>query len=418
MLGKLIILRTRETICLIVFIPIVSWSQVPFEKGYLVDTEGNRVECRIRNLDWKSNPSHFEYRLSEEKESRTRNISSVREFGVNGFSKYIVKTVRMDTSSDKITTLSSGRNPLWSEKQLALKVLVEGKSILYYYRNGNFIRFFYELNETPVIQLVFKRYLSDNIILINGDFRQQLWAEINCGGQHQSVIKMISYTIDDMVRHFEKYNACASAPGIVYDKRKSQFIPNFWITPGLDFASFEISQHIPSQDLYFIRQARFSRKVNFRLGFQSEFLIRYTDNKFSLLIEPTFQYFIDNKASNVVGERIAINYISMEVPLGIRRYFKIGNDSKIFLNGFLVLDKGFSGSRVEWKAGSTLNTITNLSGGLGTGINKNRFSVECRYYFGRKIVANQNDVYKWRSSYQKVSLIMGYRLFNGKRGTH
>jgi hypothetical protein len=78
------------------------YAQVVFESGYFIDNSGQKVECLIRNVDRSDNPTEFQYKLSERSEINTATIESVKEFGVDGFSKYIRSEVKIDRSSDNI----------------------------------------------------------------------------------------------------------------------------------------------------------------------------------------------------------------------------------------------------------------------------------------------------------------------------
>ena len=40
-------------------------AQTKFEKGYFVDNSGQRTEVLIKNLDWKNNPTEFEFKKNE-----------------------------------------------------------------------------------------------------------------------------------------------------------------------------------------------------------------------------------------------------------------------------------------------------------------------------------------------------------------
>lgn len=97
-----------------------SYSQIKFEKGYLIDNENHRIECLIKNYDWKNNPVEFDYKLSVQDVLQKGNSFNVREFGIIGISKFIRVDTKIDRSSEELTTLSTQRNPDWSEERLFL----------------------------------------------------------------------------------------------------------------------------------------------------------------------------------------------------------------------------------------------------------------------------------------------------------
>lgn len=52
-------------------------AQIRFEPGYFIDTANQKTECFIKNVDWKNNPTRFDYKLSENGELKTAEISKV-----------------------------------------------------------------------------------------------------------------------------------------------------------------------------------------------------------------------------------------------------------------------------------------------------------------------------------------------------
>jgi hypothetical protein len=56
---------------LITILSVNCYAQISFEKGYYINNEEQRVECEIKNLDWKNNPKEFQFRVSEGTEQKT-----------------------------------------------------------------------------------------------------------------------------------------------------------------------------------------------------------------------------------------------------------------------------------------------------------------------------------------------------------
>jgi len=85
----------------------------------------------------------------------TISFEEILEFGIEGASKFIRRSVLIDKSSDH---LSLEKAPSFELETLMLKVLVEGKASLYYYTQGSFQRFFFANNGSEIQQLVYKKY--------------------------------------------------------------------------------------------------------------------------------------------------------------------------------------------------------------------------------------------------------------------
>ena len=132
------------------------YNSVP-DKGYIIDNSGVKIECLIKNHDWKMNPKMIQYRLSEESPVVSGLIDSIREFQVENYPRYMRATVKIDRSPIEAGSLSKTSAPLWSEETLFLQELVDGKASLWIYTEV-WSWFFYSLDNSLPEQLVYKRY--------------------------------------------------------------------------------------------------------------------------------------------------------------------------------------------------------------------------------------------------------------------
>jgi hypothetical protein len=123
------------------------FAQTKFQKGYFIDNNNVRTECLIKNDDWLNNPSKFSYKVSETAPIQSAEMPVVKEFGIYNNSKFVRADVNIDlTTNDYSNNLGNDKNPEWHQQQLFLKVLIEGKASLYYYKGQNVERFFYSVN--------------------------------------------------------------------------------------------------------------------------------------------------------------------------------------------------------------------------------------------------------------------------------
>lgn len=56
-------------IVILLFFMILSsqcFSQISFESGYFIDNSNQRINCWIKNVDWRNNPSQFNYKLKNQ----------------------------------------------------------------------------------------------------------------------------------------------------------------------------------------------------------------------------------------------------------------------------------------------------------------------------------------------------------------
>lgn len=176
---------------LLLLFSVQSFSQIKYEKGYYIDTNGNRTNCLIRNTDWRTNPSSFRIRQTEQAADQKRTIDDVIEFGIDGIVKFLRADVEIDQSSDVVNDMSTEQDPLYKKKRIFLNVLVEGEASLYKYIDGDSKRFFYSLQRGLIEQLIYKRYITDNVILTNNTFRKQLWENVQCRFANISTVEKL-----------------------------------------------------------------------------------------------------------------------------------------------------------------------------------------------------------------------------------
>ncbi|MEO8934951.1 MAG: tRNA modification GTPase [Xanthomarina sp.] len=381
---------------------ISGYSQTKFEKGYYIDNSNQKVDCLIKNLDWKNNPTEFEYKLSEDSDNKTGTIKDVKEFGINNIFKYARHTVLIDKSSNTISEMSTVSNPVFNEEELFLKVLIEGKASLYSYEKGLLKRYFYNKDESEIEQLIFKKYLiSANQIGENSRYKQQLWNDLKCETFKISRVEKLNYQKNELVRFFIDYNACNNQDFTNFNENQNKGMFNLNIRPGLKSSSLSLQNSFSGS-----KNIDFDKKLGFRLGIEAEFILPFNNNKWAVVIEPTYQYYKTEKQFALYTG--SVDYKSLEFPIGLRHYFFINDNSKIFINALYVFDFSLN-STIEFTTPLSLelNKGNNLAFGLGYKYN-DKYSLEFRYESKRDLL---NDYVNWTSNYNSISFILGYTLF-------
>ena len=389
-------------------------SQISFEKGYYIDDTNTRVNCLIKNADWKNNPIEFEYKLQENGDPQIATIKSVKEFGIGNTLKYVRSIVNIDRSSESIMNLSRVKDPVFKEEELFLKVLVDSKASLYHYFQGNLERYFFNVENSNIEQLIFKKYKSpENKVGENNDFRRQLWVELKCPDFKMGDYEGLKYKKNDLVRFFTQYNACRNNEFIDFAAQQKRTGLKLALRPRFNNSTLEVhSTNFAYNDF------DFESKLGFGLGLEVEFILPFNKNKWAIAIEPTYQSFKSEKSTemdNVSGGSLIayVDYSSIEVPISLRHYMYLGENSKIFINASYIFDLNKKSS-IEFRRndGSIFEELelrpgTNLAFGIGYKQN-DRYSLELRYQTDRNIISNYTF---WGSEYKTLSLILGYTLF-------
>jgi hypothetical protein len=384
-----------------------SWSQINFEKGYFIDESNQKVYCLIRNVDPKNNPTQFRYKLSKDEPVQSANIETVKEFGLNGYLKFVRADVKIDVSKSGINELSLNREPEFKDETVFLKVLVEGNNNLYSYHNENTTRYFYKTADSAPVQLIYKKYMTDKGIATNDDFKKQLLVEF----QPMVLLNELQdlyYNSRDLEQIFVKLNKNNNNSDYTVFEDKKRDLFNLSIRPGINFSTLSVQT-----DLTSFYTTDFDMEQSFRFGVEAELILPFYRNKWGLLLEPAFQYYQSEHPASLDRFSSEVNYQSFEFAGGVRHYFFLTDKSKLYLNVLLVYDYA-NNSTIKiirynefLQAEVDIKSKINMASGIGYRY-KDKYSIEMRYYTSRDLLYYNSA---WFSSYHTTSVTLGYTLF-------
>lgn len=391
---------------MLILVTFLSFAQNKFEQGYYIDNSGKKTECLIKNYDWKNNPKNIETKSSENENLVIKQIDEISEFAITGKSKFIRVTVKIDESSQNSNTLSYSPAPKFIDKTILLKVLVEGKSNLYYYESENYDRFFYSVND-KIEQLVFKKYYnSEGNILTNNQYKQQLLVNFSCNNDQKSIVAL-NYNNNDLIDYFIKTNNCIS--GVTETKaisEKRKFEKNFKVNLLLNSVSQNIS--VPYLDIN--SKSQNSNSMSF--GFETEITLPYNNKNWSVVFDPSYTIYKKTNIINFVESNTNIKYnyknniLLFRFPLGIRRYFTLNANNKIYTN--LGLSINIINNRVE-KYLEENGGYTSLNFVAGLGYQYKKYNVELK--LNNKTFTYTNPYSGKEISLNQITLKLGYKLF-------
>lgn len=389
------------------FLSIHSYSQIVFEKGYFISNNDQKTECLIKNLDWNSVPTEFQYKLDEQDQAITTNLQQVKEFGIYKECKYERQTLNADFSSDDLNKVDYNKTPTFKEEKIFLKVLVEGKATLYEYSKNNLSFFFFKTDSVPVTQLIYKTYkVSEDQVTKNKQYKQQIWMALKCDNITIKSIESLNYKRNELINTFVKYNECNKSEFTNFEeKEKGKSLFHLSIRPGIKNSSLLVTNAYTSE-----RDRKFDSKIGFRLGAELEYILPFNKNKWALIIEPTYQSY--KKESIDYGDKKSeVNYQSIELPIGVRHYFFLNDNSKIFINAQYIIETAFN-SEAQILFNSYIKDVVKIQPqvgfAIGAGYNfKKKYIAELRYSH-KDLIRNHEYL---SSSYTTISLIFGYSIF-------
>ncbi len=410
-------MKKNLIVIIVTFISINAYTQRIFEKGYFIDNTNKRTDCLIKDEAGKNNPNFIKYKLSDDGEVKKATIKDIKEFGRNNnTSKFIRKKVKIDISSETTNELTHQRDPIFSEEQLFLRVLLEGKANLYSYESHNLTRYFFSVDSSDIEQLIYKCYIvNGNEIYVNDFFRHQLMKLLKCPDFSFNQIMNIEYKKNDLIDIFVKYNECKSSKYITYKNKRNRASFNLNIRPGIMYSSLSLDYLVSDS-----RSVKFNNKLNFRFGIEAEVFMPFKKKKLSVILEPNYQYFISEKSKDVVfpdnsEETIItkVNLNSIAIPIGARYYFFLNDKSKLFINASYVVQYNFNSTIKSEQADGHYTKVLEINPdhylALGIGYKlKDKFSIEFRYQTDQNLLWNYSS---WDSKYKTMSVILGYTLF-------
>jgi hypothetical protein len=412
-------MKKKLLILIISILCFKGYSQISFEKGYIINDSDQKIECLIKNSDWLFNPTYIEYKLSEGSEPITADVKTIKEFNIYNASKFVRKTVKVDVSKENISNLSTNKYPEFVEQTLFLKVLIEGISNLYQYESKSMSRFFYNKNNSEQVeQLVYKSYfINNNDVATNNQFKQQLWMDLKCKTIEMNTIEKLEYTKSSLMNFFKKYYECTNTDFVnseeIKEKGKKKDLFNLTIRPRINNSSVSVQN-------VFVKSSKvdFNNELNFGVGVEAEFLFPFNKNKWAFVIEPTYQSVSSAKetySDYVGGTKVIVNldYSSIEIPLSLRHYLFFNKNSKLFINASYVLDFSFNSSILITRSDNfiyenlEIQSKSNIALGLGYKF-KDKYSMEMRYQSQRELLPI-NTI--WDSGHNALSIIIGYTIF-------
>lgn len=394
---------------------ITTYAQNNFEEGYYIDSNKNRITGYIQVENWNSNPKKITFKLSEmgpQQDILSRNMNG---FGIGNSIQYDKYTVKISKASDNIEAMDRVRKFNLVEETAMLKLLVDGEAQLYNYSDQGVTQYFIKEGNL-LTSLLYKRYLTDGGLASNNQYQQQLSNLFICDSGKLPSVESLRYTESSLVKYVTKYNECNGSLNQTFKEEESKNFLAVKIFGGLQNSSLSVNSNT-------IRTFDYGNKNSFVPGLELE--LRFptpTTSEWSVFLdfrlhsfEETGQYaeFTNFVNDEVITRNTTGSYNAVDVGIGGRYYFGLGEHSKVYVGMNMSVDiindtsftyEGIALSTIDGKAPTLIL-------GLGVGYNWKNLSAEARYHTNRDSVGgefnNSNS-----SEYSNIALTISYALFN------
>ncbi|WP_300569465.1 outer membrane beta-barrel protein [Flavobacterium sp.] len=394
------------------------YAQIKFEKAYFIDNNNIKIECFIKNFDWKNNPTHFEFKKNEtDGEITTKTVKEVKEFSIEEGNRYISQNIAVDTSSVDIRSYSNKVDPEWAQKQLFLKEIIAGDYSLYEYADSNMKLYFFKPKDGNIEQLIYKKYLINyNDVKENNTFRRQLLKAKPESITMERIAK-INYNLKSITDYFLEINNIDGKNVVVrnsYTKNlKDKFLFNFKL--GTNFSSLSLERN-PQSSLN--PDVSFENKNTIKVGFEVEYVFPFNKNKWAIYFEPTYQtkYQSETKVTRVTPggwnyppETWSASYNALDLNFGLRYYMFVSPKSKLFANLGYVFCPTINKELGNVTENEKYKIVPSSKFIIGLGYNYNKkYSLEARYG-STNILDDYGGTIQ--SKFKTFSFVFGYTIF-------
>lgn len=316
-------------------------------------------------------------------------------------------TGNIDESTDNLQYIDDKKDPIWVEKTIFLKQLVEGNRNLFVYNDPKVRKFFFSDRNTPITQFIYKRYLPNEDqmeVYTNNEFRMQIAKSFSIPSTDKK-LQNLPYKESSLIAIFKKHNAMDDS-GLKSDNAKSSL--NLFVKPGISFSSAKLKVDDGSAS-----NVNFANKAGFRFGIELEYVLPSRKNKWALFVEPIYQNY-KQTGENFYNNPAEINYNAIVLSLGFRHYFFVDTDSRIFLEGLTnIVELRMGDNFIHYGIPGTfaehiLETKSGITFGGGIGFSyKNKYLISAQYV-AKNLGSNYNFL---NIPYNQLSVIAAYNIF-------
>lgn len=382
-------------------------SQQKFKEGQITLQNGTTINCFIKYVHTQTNPEKITYKVNIDDEEREYNQREIQGFTVENRIKFIKETVDFDNSEEDSNKLSYNKEPEYIKVTALLEVLIEGNASLYrLYKNGK-ARYFYKIDDNPIVPLIYKRYLvPTGFVRENFDYITELNNNVNCTGKIITKKRDLEYYAKELMKYFNEYNKCKGKEStFIMAKEKTSIGVAARVGYGVITSSINYEGYSPLK----VNSKEGNRKD---IGIQLEINLPYYLRKWSI-IGDLYYYNINQNFTHMTENPYRINESSIKiqslnVSVGFRYNIYLNPNNKkskkiyieslldllVFKVGDNYIKRSIRVSPNPWVSSLEYeyptNQVYNLSFGVGFPIYKNLYG-NIRHNLSSKYLTDINQ---------------------------
>ena len=392
-------IKRFELLIICFFLFRISFSQVNYQSGYVINNNGDTLYGFIDYRNWDENPIGIKFKTKIDANPTTFKSTDISEFGVHN---EIYESGIVDIEISQIQASRLEKDPQIHIKvdTTFLQTLFKGEKSLYYYKNAEGREYFYIEHDAVFELLIYKRFQEwqdyTRVMTENKKFLGQLTLYLNDCPSIQERLNNTSYTQKSLIKLFQYYFECSQSD-ISFQKEEEKIRADIGILAGVSLTSFKFNSIV----FIDLNNTEYSLSTDFSGGLFLNLVFPRNNRKWSINNELLFStYKVKGRYEEFENENY---YTITSTELGYS-YLKINNlvrfkypVSSMFLflnggfsNGFAISETNYK--KVESKFYATEKIYEELaledtrkyeqSYILGLGAGYKNFSFEIRYEKG------------------------------------
>ncbi|MFV0593890.1 MAG: hypothetical protein ACK5M7_21130 [Draconibacterium sp.] len=406
----------NQSCLLLVFLLLSVMAHGQKRNGYIVNNNGERTECFLRNNGSRESTGKYVYRLPDETTFSPMDLAKIKEFAIYNQVKCVRELIQIDVSRDRIKNAKEAEKaPELDEGHAYLKVLYEGKlaSLYSYYDEGNTF-FYYRVGQSTIELLYYKQYkveVASGIVetnIENNTYKEQLAQAFHIEDENE--LKKLTYTKNSLVQFFENYHKENNVSGENITVNDSK--PILTVRGIVNSNQFSTKM----QDLGDSEFVTFKGSQSFGYGLEVEYNFAFNRNKVAVFAGGNYaSYYSDYSDHSVLftHDGYIWDYYSIDLPVGMRYY------GHLFPKGRLFFELGFCPQVILGKSELYLNASqpyrfdSSSKVLFGAGFNYGRFSLAARIYTTGNVTQN---LHKRGSELKQWTVSAQYDIFRSSLG--
>lgn len=299
------------TLFLYFFCCLNSYSQLDFREGFIVTSEGERINGFLNYKEGYQKFSSCEFKDSEKSNTVIYFPNQLQSYGYNDDAYFITKEIETPN--------------LENLNKVFLEVLVKGKATLYKHRGSFYIEkadtIFHELeNKIKTVEKYGQEYVKKSKRYV-GVLNYML---SDCPTINKR-IKGILLKEKSLTQLVEAYNSCSNESSITYKSNKKWIDIAPGVTFGLNSSTIELLSGIP--EIKNNLAGTYNSEVNIMPGLFFDFTFQKINERFSLhtgafILKSTYETLIIYETGpNSYRNDITLELKQIKIPVGIRYNF-------------------------------------------------------------------------------------------------